>query len=301
MCNPLSGLGVSSKTWISMCFQLYYAVGCKALLSVGGNPCFHQVLFRPFFRTWIIWDLWGCPSPPLQVVPTWIFCSSQPPCLCKGWEGWRLHSPGNTDPTKPKSSPGGQGYITEAWRKPPWVWRWKWRIHGEPHWTGTFSNHTCQAQHLRKCHFFLKTFRKRSPFWKLHFFFQRTSENTDFYLFVLFSILSYILLFPFHFQCLDSPVLPVRENVPLSGKFQGCVWVKRPRDVWPWACWNRTLIHSEQPFLFCVAVPEKFLVSACAVSNVSHSKHSLCFLAHKTAEVHPVQWTNYSALSRYLC
>lgn len=54
-------------------------------------------------------------------------------------------------------------------------------------------------------------------------------------------------------------------------------------------------------FFFFVAVPEKFLVSACAVSNVSHSKHSLCFLAHKTAEVHPVQWTNYSALSRYLC
>lgn len=117
-----------------------------------------------------------------------------------------------------------------------------------------------------------------------------------------FSILSYILLFLFHFQCLDSPVLPVRENVPLSGKFQGCVWVKPPRDVWPRACWNRTFIHSEQTFFFlCVAVPEKFLVSACAVSNVSHSKHSLCFLAHKTAEVHPVQWTNYSALSRYLC
>lgn len=65
------------------------------------------------------------------------------------------------------------------------------------------------------------------------FFPQRTSENTDFYLFVLFSIISYILLFLFHFQCLDSPVLPVRENVPLSGKFQGCVWVKPPRDVWP--------------------------------------------------------------------
>lgn len=41
--------------------------------------------------------------------------------------------------------------------------------------------------------------------------------------------------------------------------------------------------------LLCVAVAEKRLVSACTLSNVSHSKHSLCFLAHKTAEVHPVQ------------
>lgn len=52
---------------------------------------------------------------------------------------------------------------------------------------------------------------------------------------------------------------------------------------------GRSFTLSRLFFFFFVAVPEKFLVSACAVSNVSHSKHSLCFLAHKTAEVHPVQ------------
>lgn len=263
---------------------------------MGGNSCFHQVLFRPFFRARIIWDVWGCPSPPLQVVPSWTFCSSQPLCLCIVQETQILQNPNQAlkeriHQRKPEENLLGSGGGSD-------------RYTGSP--SGLVLSQTTLVKHNiwgNKCPFFLKTFWKRSLFWKLHFFFpQRTSENTDFYLFVLFSIISYILLFLFHFQCLDSPVLPVRENVPLSGKFQGCVWVKPPRDVWPWACWNWTFIHSEQTFFFFfVAVPEKFLVSACAVSNVSHSKHSLCFLAHKTAEVHPVQWTNYSALSRYLC
>jgi len=62
-------------------------------------------------------------------------------------------------------------------------------------------------------------------------------------------IFSLIIFFLFHFQCLDPPVLPVNENVPPSGKLQGSVWGKPPRDVWPRAWWERTLIHSEQTFL----------------------------------------------------
>lgn len=216
----------------------------------------------------------------------------------------------------PASGPGGEGCSEEGWRNEVGVtnswghcWTFPWASDTFP---AASSSHTCQTKcPLKEITFFPNDLLEKDHYFgnKVLFFFFSQQVHRKMLIFILFFplhfhfflsfSLSLFFFFLFHFQSLDPPVLPLNENVPLSGKLQGCVWVKPPRDVWPWAWWEQAFIHSEQLFFVWQSLNSPWYLPV--LSYVSHSKHSLCFSAHKTAEVHPAQWTNYSALSRYLC